>query len=159
MQWWYWRGPGLKPNSCEYLSICHWNLNNIFGHIFIKLSVLRAYISLNKIDIICLSETYLNSSISPDNDNLELPGYDLVRTDNPTNTKRGGVCIYYHNSLPLKVIDIQLLNECINFEIRIGGKLCSFLCLYRSPSQTRDIFETFADNFELTLDSIINKNF
>ena len=58
----------------------------------------------------------------------------------------------------MKVIDIQLLNECINFEIRIGGKLCSFLCLYRSPSQTRDIFETFADNFELTLDSIINKN-
>ena len=36
--------------------------------------------------------------------------------------------------------------------------MCSFLCLYRSPSQTRDIFETFADNVELTLDSIINKN-
>ena len=89
---------------------------------------------------------------------MELLGYNLVRADNPTNTKRGGVCIYYHNSLPLKVIDIQLLNECINFEIRIGEKLCSFLCLYRSPSQTRDIFETFADNFELTLDSIISKN-
>ena len=37
--------------------------------------------------------------------NLGLPGYNLVRTDNPTNTKRGGVRIYYHNSLPLKVID------------------------------------------------------
>ena len=89
---------------------------------------------------------------------MELPEYNLVRADNPTNTKRGGVCIYYHNSLPLKVIDIQLFNECINFEIRISGKLCSFLCLYRSSSQTRDIFETFADNFGLTLDSIINKN-
>ena len=89
---------------------------------------------------------------------MKLPGYKLVRADNPTNTKRAGACIYYHNSLPLKVIDIQFLNKCINFEIRIGGKLCSFLCLYRSPSQTRDIFETFADNFELTLDTIINKN-
>ena len=58
----------------------------------------------------------------------------------------------------MKEIDVQLLDECINFEIRIGGKLCRFLCLYRSPSQTRDIFETFADNFELTLDSIINRN-
>ena len=106
--------------------------------------------------ILCLSETYLDSSIPSDDDNLELPGYNLVRADNPTNTKRGGVCIYYHNSLPLKVIDIQLLNECINFEIRIGGKLCSFLCLYRSPSQTRDIFETFANNFELTLDTKIH---
>ena len=79
----------------------------------------------------------------------------LIRADNPTNTKRGSVCIYYHNSLPLKVIDIQLLNECINFEIRIGGKLCSLLCFYRSPSQTQDIFEIFAD---ITLDSVINKN-
>ena len=79
----------------------------------------------------------------------------LIRADNPTNTKRGSVCIYYHNSLPLKVIDIQLLNECINFEIRIGGKLCSLLCFYRSPSQTRDIFEIFPD---VTLDSVINKN-
>ena len=58
----------------------------------------------------------------------------------------------------MKVIVIQFLNECISFEIRIGGKLCSFLCLYRSPSQTQDIFETSADNFELTLDTIVRKN-
>ena len=103
------------------------------------MSLLRAYTSINKFDIICLSETYLDSSISSDDDNLELPGYSLVCADNPTNTKRGGVCIYYHNSFPLKVIDIQFLNESVNFEIRIGEKMCSFLCLYRSSSQTRDI--------------------
>ena len=28
----------------------------------------------------------------------------------------------------MKAIDIQFLNECINFEIKISGKLCSFLC-------------------------------
>ena len=127
---------GPKANSCDCLSICHWNLSSICAHNFIKLSLPRAYISINKIDFICLSETYLDLSIPSDNDNLELPGYNLIRADNPTTTKRGGVCIYYHNSLPLKVIDIQFLNECINFEIRIGRKLCSFLCLYRSPSQT-----------------------
>ena len=74
------------------------------------------------------------------------------------NIKRGAVCIYYHNFLPLKVINIQFLNEYINFEIRIGGKLCGFLCLYWSPSQTRNIFETFADNFELILDTAVNRN-
>ena len=84
--------PGPKPNSCDCLSICHWNLNSIPAHNFIKLSLLRAYISINKTDIICLSETYLDSSIPSDDDNLELPGYNLVRADNPTNTKRGGVC-------------------------------------------------------------------
>ena len=56
------------------------------------------------------------------------------------------------------VIDIKVLNECINFKIRIGRKLYSVLCLHRWPSQTGDIFEIFADNFELTLDIIINKS-
>ena len=97
------QNPGPKPNSCECLSICHWNLNSISAHNFIKLSLLRAYTSTNKIDIKCLSETYLDSSISSDSGNLELPGYNLVRADHLTNTKRGGVCIYYHNSLPLSL--------------------------------------------------------
>ena len=96
--------PGAKANFCDCLSICHWNLNSNI----IKLSLLRAYISIKKIDLICLSETYLDSSIPSDDDNLELPGYNLVHADNPTNTKRGGVCIYYHNSLLLKVIKFNL---------------------------------------------------
>ena len=66
---------------------------------------------------------------------MEVPGYTLVRADNPNSTKRNGVCIYYLNSLPLIVLDIQFLNECINSEIKVGGKMCKFLCLYRSPSQ------------------------
>ena len=38
------------------------------------------------------------------------------------------------NSLPLKILDIPFLNVSINFEIKIGGKVSNFLCLYRSPS-------------------------
>ena len=71
--------------------------------------------------MICLSQSYLEPSISFYDDSLELPGYNLVRSDNPTNIKRGAACTYYHNSLPLKVINIQFLKECISFEIRIGG--------------------------------------
>ena len=100
---------GPKCNCCDCLSTCHWNLNSICARNFMKLSLLRAYISINKIDIICLSETCLDSSISSDDDNLELTRSNSVREDNPTNTEKGGICIYYHNSLPLKVIDIQFL--------------------------------------------------
>ena len=46
---------------------------------------------------------YLNASFSNDDDSLEVPGYNLFRADHPSNTKRGGVCIYYRNSLPLKI--------------------------------------------------------
>ena len=38
-----------------------------------KVSLLKDYITAHKMDIICLSETYLDSSIQSDNDNLEIP--------------------------------------------------------------------------------------
>ena len=82
----------------------------------------------------------------------------MFRADHPSNTKRGGVCIYYRNSLPLKILNIQYLHECINFEIRIGGKLCRFVSLYRLPNQSQDDFESFANNFELNIDTATANN-
>ena len=46
-----------------------------------KVSLVSAYISVHKFDIICLSQTYLNSEASPDDDNLEIPGYSIIRND------------------------------------------------------------------------------
>ena len=115
--------------------------------ISIKLSLLRPYIAIHKFDVVCLSETYLNASISNDDDSLEVPSYNLFRVDHPSNTKRGCVCIYYSNSLPLKILDIHYLQECINFKIMIGVRLCKFVSLYRSPNQSQDNFESFANNF------------
>ena len=125
---------------------------------FTKVSLLSAYISVHKFDIICLSETYLNSEIPSDDKNLEISGYNLVREDHPSNSKRGGVCVYYKSSLPFRGINVKYLEESISFESRIGGKCCRFSCLYRSPSQTHDEFETFLKNFELTLDKIHKNN-
>ena len=68
--------PGPKPNSCQSYSIFHWNLNSISAHSFIKLSLLRAYIAIHKYDVVCSSETYLNASISSNDDNWEVPGYN-----------------------------------------------------------------------------------
>ena len=89
---------------------------------------------------------------------MEFPGYNLIRADHPSNNKRGGVCIYYKNTLPLKLLSINYLQECINFEIKIGNKLCNFISLYRSPSQSQDTFELFIDNLELNIDTIAAKN-
>ena len=112
--------------------------------------------SIHKFDIICLSETYLDSSI--DDASLEISGYYLTRSDHPSNKKRGGICIYFKNLLPLKVTGVRLLEECITFDLIISNKLCSFVALYRSPSQSQDDFATFSDNFEMTLDLASKKN-
>ena len=37
---------GPKSSFCEKFSICHWNLNSISAHNFIKISLLNVYISM-----------------------------------------------------------------------------------------------------------------
>ena len=150
--------PEPKPSSNQSFCICHWNLNSISVHNYVKISLLRAYISTHKFDVICISETYLDSDTSDDDDNLKIAGYNLIRADHPSNTKRGGVCIYYKHSLAFKLLNIHYLKECMNFEISFGGKICNFILLYRSPNQSSDTFEDFADNLELNLDKITNKS-
>ena len=122
---------GPKQRQDKSLSICYWNLNDISVNNFQKLELLQSRIWSNKVEILCLSQTFLNSDISCDDKNLQLPGFDLIRADYPSNVKRGGACIYYRNLLPLN--------------------LCNFVPLYRSPNQSEDDFEKFCDNFELTL--------
>ena len=108
--------PGLNQNTAKKLSICQWNLNSIAAHNFARLVFLKAFNSIHKFDIICLSETYLDSSILHNNSNLEIPGYNLVRPDHPSNKKRRGICIYYKSYFPLRIIDINYLNECVRFD-------------------------------------------
>ena len=122
------------------------------------MSLLKAYLTVHKFDIICLSETYLDCNIASDNDNLEISEYNLIRSDHPSNSKCGDICIYYKNFLHLRVLDIQYLHECINIELKIGDKLCYIIALYRSPSQSQDEFEKFSVKLKLNVDSLVQKN-
>ena len=116
--------------------------------VFSKVFLLRAYISIHKFDAICTSETFLNSDTAFVDDNLMIVGYENARSDSTSNSRWGGACIYYKHSLALKILDIKYLQECIVFQVLVSNKLCNFISLYRSPSQTNDIFDQFADNLE-----------
>ena len=67
----------ILTNSCQSFPVCHWNLNSISAHNFIKISLSKTYIATHKLDVTLLSETYLDYNISNVDDNLEIPGYDL----------------------------------------------------------------------------------
>ena len=149
---------GPKSISRQSFSICHWNLNSISAHNYTKISLLTAYVLVHNFDIICLLETYLNSETSTDDQNLEIPGYCLLRADHPSNNKRGGICIFYRTTLPLRVLNISHLSECITFEISIGNQVCHFIHLYRSPRQTQEEFQTFISNLKLSLDALLCGN-
>ena len=48
-----------------------------------KLSLLPAYKTLHKFDVICISETYLDKSA--DDDALSIDSYNIIRADHPNN--------------------------------------------------------------------------
>ena len=119
---------------------------------------LTAYNVIHKFDVICISESYLNSDTSPNDNNLNIPGYNMFRADHPSGNRRGGVCIYYKESLPIKMLNINYLQECICFDLKIGSKLCTIVSLYRPPSQSADEFNNFLNKLNLTVESIIQNN-
>ena len=81
---------------------------------------------------------------------MEISDYILVCFDHPSNTKCGGAYLNCKNNLPLRVINISHLSECQALEFNIGDKICKFLVLYKSASQSQDEFETSDYDFEMT---------
>ena len=63
--------PGPKYSS---LTFCHWNLKALTAHDSTKISLLQAYITQHNYDIICLTETFLNSSIPSDDNRITIDG-------------------------------------------------------------------------------------
>ena len=139
-----------RSDSCYNFSMCHWNLNSMTAHNFEKINLLEAYNTINKFDVICLSESYLDSSIASDNDNLNIKGYNLYRADHPNNVKRGGVCAYIRESLPVRCLSNTYLQEYFILEISINNEKGYVVSLYRPPSETPDEFDSFINDFEKT---------
>ena len=94
---------------------------------------MEAYNAVNKFDIICLSESFLDSSILTENNNLKINGYKMVRADHPNNAKRGGVCAYVRESLPVRNFNNSYLSGCLTLKVTILVIKRATLLLYRDP--------------------------
>ena len=83
----------------------------------------------------------------------------MMRADHPSNTKRGGVCLYYKEHLPIiRRDDISNLQECLVTEITVKNKRCFLTCLYRSPSQNSEQIQSFCDSFDILMNNINSLN-
>ena len=69
------------------------------AHDFAKISLIQCYAMSYNTDIIFLSESFLHSSVEANDPNISYLGYNSLRFDNPSNTKRGGVCLFYKDYL------------------------------------------------------------
>ena len=143
------------------------NINSLLAHI----DELRIFLSNHKIDILALNETKLDSTIL-DNE-ISLPGFDVIRKDRTINGRNGGgVCLYIRNCLNYIVRD-DLQNDKLEFiSIEITNphsKPFIVSTWYRPPKgrwPTTEIFEAFEElitkvdvlNLEFYLIGDINVN-
>ena len=81
-------------------------MNSLTANNFEKVNPLEAYNTVNKFDIISLSESFHNSSIRTENNNLKINGYKMVRADHPNNVNRGGVCAYVRETFLFRILAI-----------------------------------------------------
>ena len=144
--------PGPKKLKKNSLSVCHWNLNSLSAHNFSKLTQLKAYISKYKHDFMCLSETYIDSSVPASL--LEIDGHNLIRSDHPNDIKRDEICIYFKEILPVRVINIPYLKEALLLEVDYNKNEVILCAIYRSPSQNNSKFASVIRSVERPLSDI-----
>ena len=150
--------PGPTKEKIKNLSCCHWNVNSLIAHNFTKISHLEAYNAIHQHGFICISDTFFDSSVTEGDKNIQLNGYNLIRADHPSNTKRGGVCIFYKETLALHIVNSLNFNECIVCEVSTQNSKGYIGVIYRSPSQNTIEFESFLSNCEKLLNYITSNN-
>ena len=108
--------------------------------------------------MICLSETFLNCSLESEDGRLKIERYKLIRSDYPSGSKKGGVCVYYKEHIPLvRRDDLCILSNCLVTKIRLENQKYFLTCLYRSPSQTQHEFENFCTSLDTLMDHVNNE--
>ena len=106
---------------------------------------------------LCLSETFLSPSVISTLDSLNTDGYNIVRSDYPSISKRGGVCCYLKERFPIRILKITPMAECLVLEILHNNKLVIVSVIYCSPSQSSQEFAQFEILFSQLLNDITSK--
>ena len=134
----------IVNNSCnDTLKVLYYNARSIVH----KIDELRSNCLLYKPDIVCVTETWLDSVI--ENSELSIPDYELIRLDR--NRQGGGIAIFIASHLSFQVISsgpyfLEFLALCI--KCTSGNFVVSVL--YRPPSSPGSFF----DNLSLILEDL-----
>lgn len=133
----------------EFLNICHINVQSLAARNFSKFHELKLNFIDSKVDAVCFTETWLNSSI--DDAMISIDGYKLIRNDR--NRHGGGICIYLRNNLLAKVVSMSPSSdpdfcgtEHLTTEIKVGNDKILLGVIYNPP--TIDCTETLNEMLE-----------
>ena len=130
----------LLPNRSGF-KLASLNITSLVKHI----DELRIYLSNNVIDVLAINETRLDSTVG-DNE-VHIPGYEIVRRDRDSNGRfGGGVCFYIRSCINFSVRhDLsfeQLENLCISVN-KPRAKPFLITTWYRPPNSPVAMFNYF----------------
>ena len=130
-------------------SVVHYNVQSILN----KVDIIQS--ELQQFDVISLTETWLDNSIS--DDEIIFNGFNLFRRDR-VNDRHGGVCVFVKRELYAKRrIDLELQNtECIWVEIFVDHKKLLIGTFYRSPNSSNDALIAIENSIGLANDTNIH---
>lgn len=86
----------------DCLNLCHLNAQSLCARQLSKLDEFKRCFANSKVDLICVTETWLNENIT--DSTVAVEGYSILRNDRMTG-RGGGICIYYKSGLNCRVLD------------------------------------------------------
>ena len=131
--------PTALSCSVMFLNVC--SLRN-------KVKELKDLVTLLDVDILCLAETWLDSSFS--DGEVSIHGYNLHRKDRSAGSG-GGVAIYCKSSLATsRRQDLELNNmESIVLDVKSRNGSMTVACFYRPPSSPVNYWQTFEQSLDV----------
>ena len=125
----------------DFYNVAHLNIRSLVP----KIDNIKQLLRSNKYDILALSETWLDTSVS--NNSISIDNYSLVRRDR-VGARGGGVCISIKQGISFKKIQTAPTLEQLCISISTSSGNLPLCVLYRPPNQSVNVF---IDELETTV--------
>lgn len=131
--------PGIVLKSAlvrDKLSVCCVNSQSMCARKMCKLDELRQIMCVSNVDIVCVTESWLNEKIN--SSMVEINGYNILRHDR-IGRLGGGIVVYIKNGIDYKPVDKSknepgiTCTEYISFEVISNGNKMLISALYNPP--------------------------
>ena len=120
----------MKAKIENFLKVAYFNAQSIRN----KMHIFRAMIASEDLDIVGITETWINEETRDFIGEYEIAGYKIFKKDR-TCKKGGGVLLYVKNTLNPVKYDINTMHELIGIKINSTSRSMHIFLVYRPPHQ------------------------
>lgn len=142
----------------DHLNICHINVQSICARNFSKFYELKSVLLNSKLDIICMTESWLSDKIT--DQMIAIEGYKIIRNDR--NRHGGGICVYYRDTLSCRIVNKSIydadygrqITEFLLLDFRHANENFLLAVYYNPPNlNCADILKSHFENFSVKYNS------